>query len=233
MVRWGRKVQLVQVLLAAALIASGAYGQTGVQGAARVGFASPYGGVRESTPGELSEFVESQIPLQFQLGYVLLPKLYAGGYFGIGFGDVGDSLFDQCQLAGDDFAAPYDCTARSYTFGLQAQYRFGERMLSPWLGAGVGWEILSVTAEDELTQTNTLSGFELTAELGVELAVSRTVALGPYLGVSVAQYLNASFDCEPEVTSLCESRSESIDDAEFHGWFTLGVQLRFGPFELQ
>jgi outer membrane protein len=213
--------------------------ETGFEVAARVGYSQPFGGIDESAHQNLGEVVEWQTFLWMDLGYRVSPRVFVGGYVSGGSASLGQSLYERCEISGDDYGAAWECDANVYRFGGQVHYRvFEEEPITPWVGAGLGWEVLTlVMAEDYVEESVTLSGFEiLNIQAGLDFSALEILGLGPYAEASLGRYTSSTVECEPDLAysigtprPACEQSSGSIDDRVMHGWGTIGLRLRLGP----
>ena len=180
----------------------------------RTGYALPFGNTNDATTStglvqtSLSDAVSGGIPFILDLGYRLTPHIILGvyGQYGYVFVKEGDA---GCPSGGE-------CSGADYRFGIQGRYDFSpENALRPWVGLGLGYEIL--------TGTGTYSGFEFSRSFwgfefvnvqgGADFAISKSLAIGPFAQFSVGQFSKTK-------TPL---GSDNQDITGTHGWLTLGV----------
>jgi hypothetical protein len=180
----------------------------------RTGYALPFGNTNDSTTStglvqtSLSDAVSGGIPFILDLGYRLTPQVMLGvyGQYGYVFVKDGDA---GCPSGGE-------CSGADYRFGIQARYDFvAEKTLRPWLGLGLGYEIL--------TGTGTYSGIEfsrsfwglefLSLQGGADFAISKSLAIGPFAQMTLGQFSKTK-------TPL---GSDNQDITGTHGWLALGV----------
>jgi hypothetical protein len=173
----------------------------------------------------VNDIVEYRVPIWIDVGYRVTEPLTLGVYAQVGLGGGGD-----CGGS---------CNASDLRIGAQALWHASRGGL--WLGAGLGYEWLSVYA---LTVTQapieqvgdgaaqlasrlaeTIGGPELTLQAGLDLELEPGLSVGPYLSASVGQYLTDSFECD---SVLCPTGS-SIDGAATHAWLGLGVRGSYAP----
>jgi hypothetical protein len=183
---------------------------------ARVGYGIAMGEAVED--GDLSDVIKGQIPIQIDVGYRLTPALTFGGYFGAGYGLLGDAVSDEC----DEF--DLDCSARVLRLGVQLDYAFRNvsPTITPWVGAGIGYEWASVHQELDSVEVDTsFDGFEfLNLQGGVDWKVGG-FSVGPFAMLSIGQY--GSFDFEsPE-----GDESGDIENKGLHQWLQIGLRGRF------
>jgi hypothetical protein len=145
-----------------------------------------------------------------------------GAYFQYGFGISGDS----CN----------ECSVHNMRLGGQVHYHFMPwEAVDPWIGAGIGYEWLSVSASQSFTfagvtqsieASSTVHGFEfVNLQGGVDFLPSEgtTFGLGPFVALSIAKYSNGSAEVNGEKTS------GDVQNASVHEWLTLGVRGTFVP----
>jgi hypothetical protein len=114
-------------------------------------------------------------------------------------------------------------------FGAQAHDHFlPESALDPWLGAGLGYEVLGLTQSggDRINpnlpseEGNSYSGFFLSLQAGADFKASSSFAMGPFVSAAIGHY-NVSSLSLPNY-----DRSDTMDGG-IHEWFTLGVRGQF------
>jgi hypothetical protein len=191
---------------------------SGVELGIRLGWGFPLGDASGENEGELSTFVLGQIPLHMDLGYRLNPHIFLGGYFQYGVAFPGD---DCTEAPGNP-----DCAASDVRIGIQGIYHFTPITTgnSIWVGAGIGYEWLSVTREVAgVESTTTRGGFEfLNVQAGYDFEVSEQFRVGPYGMFTLAQFSNLS-------TELDGLEEEADFDKALHEWLFVGVKGTFGP----
>ena len=201
----------------------------------RLGYGIPMGKVSDMGTGnnDLSSVISGMVPLQFDIGYRVIPNLMVGGYFMYGFGITGDDLQKLCD-AGETFGADVSCSAHDIRLGVQAHYHFlPDQTVDPWLGAGIGYEWLGFSVEQSaLGQSSTASvtghGWEfVNLQGGVDFGLAPGIGLGPFLSLSVGQYDTSSSSCDGDGCTSSDSRSNDIDKKALHEWLTLGVRGTF------
>jgi hypothetical protein len=199
---------------------------------ARLGYGIPMGEVADD--GDLSDGISGMIPLQLDLGYRVLPELMIGGYVMYGFGFTGDTISDSCDRLDDIPGVTASCSTHDLRLGIQAQYHFlPQEKLDPWLGLGVGYEWLTFGTDiagggSESDVSFTARGFEfLNLQGGLDFEVADSLALGPFLSFSIAQYGERSSSCSGNACMDFDSTSEDIDDKALHQWLLLGIRGTF------
>lgn len=190
-----RKLMLVAAAMAAFVVPSVSNAQVSL--GLRLGFAPAMGDADKNV--KMSDGPKSQIPVQIDALYAVIPNLKVGAYFSYGIGQSG------CQDGAD-------CSFNVMRFGVQGQYDFAAVSgFKPWAGVGTGYEILSSDLGDGSFNT---TGFEfLNVQGGADYKVAEKLAVGPYLQLSVGQY--------------SKSDGESIAEKGMHQWFGFGVRGTF------
>ncbi len=196
---------------------------SGFELGARLGYGIPMGKLADEADSDLKDWSKRQIPLWLDLGYRANPNIFVGGYLSYGFASVGSGIGDICDQDG------VDCSASDLRLGAQLQYHFmpGEST-DAWGGLGVGWEHSSLSASAAGGDvTLSTSGFEFALlQGGVDFQVADSVALGPFLGLTLARF--SSVNCDSDAG--CGDFDGDIENKAFHEWLFLGVRGAFGPF---
>lgn len=190
-----RKLMLAAVAAVALVAPSVSNAQFSV--GLRLGFAPAMGDAAKDV--KMSDGAKSQVPVQVDALYQVIPNLKVGGYFSYGFGQSG------CPEG-------VDCSFNVMRFGIQGQYAFSPISgFAPWAGVGTGYEILSTDLGGESFNT---TGFEfLNVQGGADYKVAEKLSVGPYLQLSVGQYSKAD--------------GESIPEKGVHQWLGFGVRGTF------
>jgi hypothetical protein len=197
----------------------------------RTGFGLPVGRIRSVEYGALpgvpapddtvSGHVRGMIPLQLDAGYRISPNLLVGVFFQYGVGLVNTDYMTVCNRI--------SCSAYDYSFGAQAHYHFQpDRSFDPWLGAGVGYEVLGFT-ESNLDRidprsprevTEGYKGFLLSLQGGADFKPAPNFGIGPFANVSVGYY---------DVNTYTTETYEGSHDQELsiHAWLNVGVRGQF------
>jgi hypothetical protein len=184
----------------------------------RLGLAHPGGmvggGATPTTP-YVGEVAQTWLPVAVDGGYRISPGAYVGATLQWG-AVVGDS---------DGF-----CEACGFRYDFQAKadlrvYPFPTHTLSPWVSLGAGWEVLHLAWSDPTSPTATYQGPVLgSLEIGLDVR-SRAIAVGPYFGFELAEFVARSLHPAP-------AGEPSIDAHAVHEWFTIGVRGSYGPWAL-
>ena len=118
-----------------------------------------------------------------------------------------------------------------FRIGVEGQYQLspGESM-NPWFGLGIGYEILSLSAEGDTgvgtTYSSALSfsGLEFAnLQGGADFRLAPNIGVGPFLSFSLGQYSSCSSEVDGSDLD-CE-----VEDSTMHEWIVLGAR---GTFDL-
>ena len=182
----------------------------GFQLALRTGYSAPFGDVAQDVP--MSDWFRGQVPFTVDIGGKVSDYVFIGGFLGLSFGGVGDPLADICE----------SCSAVGAWLGPEVLVSLlPAGKVDPWVGYGVGVEYNSVGGDDATIGFTAYVPLLLTG--GVNFRISRVFGLGPFVGLSVARYSEASAD-DGDL-----SLSVEIDEKATHGWVTFGVRGVFFP----
>jgi outer membrane protein W len=164
----------------------------------RLGYGIPMGDT--SKDNKLSDFVSSIIPIWIDAGYMVTPNIMVGLYF---------------QYALANFKDCDDCSGNDMRFGVQGQYHISPaEKINPWLGLGIGYEILSESESD-----SSVKGMEfLNLQGGADFALADAIGVGPFVSFSLGQYSSAKF------------AGNEVPDFEkaMHQWLVIGAKGTFG-----
>ena len=206
---------VLAVLLAApaARAAAPALPETGPLLALRAGFGVPQGSIARAGP-DVSDVVARKVPLGFELGYRLGRRVWGELQFEIAPATAASAL---C-------AAGTSCSASDVRFGLALQLRLlPDRRIDPWIGVGAGVEVMNAEGLDAATATRTewsWAGLELPfVEAGVDVAVSREVAVGPWASVGFGRFTSESMRANGGDTV-----SGAVHGRATHRWLTAGLR---------
>jgi hypothetical protein len=185
----------------------------------RTGYSLPMGAAQsaDSAAGigdvALSDVVVGVVPVILDLGYRVTPRLMLGLY-----GQYGDAVLKE-----NDNGCPReaeDCSAAQYRFGIEGRYDLSPGdALRPWFGLGIGYEYLGGSGTySGFDFSRSYSGFELAnLQVGVDFAVGKSVALGPWAQLAVGQFSNRETD-DP-----LGGTSQDVEGT--HEWLALGVAV--------
>lgn len=171
----------------------------------RLGYALPMGDIAKDA--KMSDAVSGMVPIWLDLGYMVTPNIMVGLYAQYGFVMLSSDAKDACD------ALKVDCSATNMRFGLQGQYHLspGESM-NPWVGLGIGYEILTNKVDSESADTTGLEFANIQG--GADFKVGDSMAVGPFVSFSIGQY--------------SKSDGEDIEEKAMHQWLTLGVKGTMG-----
>jgi|GEM_PF-295214 len=151
----------------------------------------------------LNDVVSGAVPLILDAGYFVNPHLYVGGYLLYGFA-FNASSSPTCPAA-------ETCNGGLLRFGAQARWHFSpERVVDPWAGAGLGYDILNLTQTDPDGNTvslGSLHGFVLSFIGGIDYKPLPYLGIGPYSELTVGHYA-------------------STVSSAIHGWLGVGLRAR-------
>ena len=212
--------KLLGIAVVTALFAAGsarAGPESGFSLGARLGYGIPIGDADGGDPlggvpaAKMTDLVSGQIPIQLDATYRFDRNWQFGLYFQYGIAFASDTF---CP-------AGVSCSASNVRFGAEAMYTFASEGFSPWLGVGIGYEWLNLTAEALGTSVDfQVSGFEyLNLQLGGDWKLSPTFKVGPFVSFSLASYDSLS------VAGL----SGDIANTTTHEWLQFGLK---GTFDL-
>jgi outer membrane protein W len=192
----------------------------GVELGLRLGYGIP-AGKEGAMPGtanaNLSDDVSGIVPIQVDAGYRVNQNVYLGGVFQYAPGIVGSGGNSVCQ-------GGVDCSVSNMRLGLNLNYHFGiNTSFDPWVGLGVGYEWLMLSASQGSTSADlTGSGFEFAnLQLGGDIPVSPNVVVGPFFAVSIGQYRSTS------ISGGGMSLDQDLNPKSIHEWFMFGVRFAY------
>ena len=181
------------------------------------------------TPGtntandNLSDGVIGMVPIWLDLGYRVNPSIYVGGFFQYGFGFVNKDKSPGCNQG-------LNCSVHDIAFGADIHYHIlPAAQFDPWVGAGVGYEILGVSLSGAVQGFNfdtsgKITGFQfLSLQAGGDFKASPDVAIGPFLTFALGQFSGYSSTDNKSGTTI----SGDLTDTGMHEWLTIGVRGQF------
>lgn len=164
------------------------------------------------------EFLNA-VPVTLEAG-LRIDRIVVGGYFGYGPDKVKDGA-----LMGACSAPSAECLGgRTRRVGAQVLYRFtGPGVLTPWLGAGIGYEWLSFDHSDPGGTIHiTYRGMEfLNLQLGGDFRISEKLYLGPCAAITFAEFSKATME------SGGVSVTGDFAKPRVHEWLMLGIRGGF------
>ena len=211
-----RKLIGVAVVAAALGLAPRADAQVALD--LKLGYAIPTGDVMAFGPwryyGPMTNLYSGAIPIGVGARWRFSPSLSVGAYF----------QYAPALVASRACASGFSCSGSDTRVGVEAVYAFlPASTWNPWVSLGTGWEwsTLKVSAGGQ-SVSQSMNGWEyFNVQAGLDWNLSRTFAVGPWLGFFGGSYSNASFTDEAGSTS-----SGTIDSGlrAFHGWLQFGLK---------
>jgi hypothetical protein len=181
--------------------------------ALRAGYAVPSGDV-ETGGHALSDLVAAKAPLGLEIGYRLSRRFWAVLSF-----ELAPAWPASAVCAGGS-----SCSASDARAGVLLQVRIlpGDR-IDPWVGAGVGVEVLNVSGRDPATGMHTewsWAGVELpVVEAGADVAVTERIGVGPWAGLTFARFTSQSVKVDGGT-----GVNAGVLHRASHRWLSAGVQ---------
>jgi hypothetical protein len=170
---------------------------------------------------------DNELPLDREFSSGTQLTLEAGWRFPIG---ITAALFVQWglvppgQLAGNGLCETASCSdGRTLKYGVEVLYHFlRDRPLSPFLGAGFGWERSGYHVSDASGSADLrYEGWQwLDAQAGADWAVSPGLFLGAFVANSFGRYERVS------ASGPGFSASGDIEKKRVHDWLQIGLRLR-------
>ncbi len=183
----------------------------------KVGYGLPLGDVVTIGAGDffgpMKNIWSGEVPLEVAGRYRFSPSFSAGVYF----------QYDPAFVAGRLCAAGMTCSAYDMRVGVEAVYGFlPEKFLNPWVSLGTGWEWTRFSiATPTDSAAITFSGWEyVNVQAGLDFNLSRTFAVGPWIGWFGGTYSSAS----SSVSGLSTSGSIDSNFRSFHSWVQFGAK---------
>jgi len=179
----------------------------------RAGFGLPYGATAQREP-EVKDLVERKVPFEIELGYRVTRRVWAQVHFELAPASPARAL---C-------AAGTSCSASDVRFGVMMLLRLlpGAR-LDPWIGAGVGVEVLNAEGLDAASRVRTewsWAGVELPfVEAGADLRIADRIGFGPWISYSFARFTSESAQAAGAATT-----SGGVHGRTVHHWLSGGLQ---------
>ncbi len=184
----------------------------------KVGYAIPTGNAAASGgvdvyAGAMNKLWSGAIPLEVAGRYRFSPNLSAGVTF----------QYDPAFVATWSCSAGLSCSGYDMRVGVEAVYGFlPAGFLNPWLSVGTGWEWTHLYVTDNvLANSITFSGWEyFNVQAGLDFNLSKTFAIGPYLGYFGGSYTSVSGD----LSGSSVNGSIPSEFRSFHGWVQVGAK---------
>jgi hypothetical protein len=211
---------------------------SGVSFGVRIGYGLPMGRMGADSTGDLgnlSDGIRGMVPLSIDVGYRPEPRLYVGALFQYAFALLNKDQRVDCS----------NCSAQDLVVAVNVRYHpLPGRQLDPWVGVGLGYEVLTVSASatfpnpmhldsldpeppfTRLERTASFRGIQyLIAQLGCDILASPKVSMGPFLSLTVGEY--AAFSGSQRVNGQSSQMSDGLSSTAIHGWVALGIRGQF------
>jgi hypothetical protein len=182
---------------------------SGLRVAVRSGLALPMGEAFVSS-GLLSDTIAAYVPLRLDVGYRIERHFYVG------------AAAQVAAILPNDCPPGASCSGSNMRFGVMLAYHLlPTRIVDPWVGAGVGFELLRMSRSVSGTSVDIAArGLELLdLELGADLRPNASFRVGPVLSTSIGRYARVAVN----------GASTGDFDSSLHAWVMLGLR---GAFDL-
>jgi hypothetical protein len=194
----------------------------GPQLGVRLGYALPTGRLGAGTGSfstYLSDLETATVPIGLDAGYRFTRRVYVGGTLSWGPG-VPANRTNPCQSSG------VHCSRLDAQLRSELRYYFApDATVGGWFAVGIGWEVAAFAQTvGTTTTTSTLTGpIVPDLQLGFDVR-GGSIAIGPYLGVTFAEFTTYGQDPSSPPVSMW------LDPRAVHTWITLGVRGSYGPW---
>ncbi|NOK09040.1 hypothetical protein [Corallococcus exercitus] len=196
---------------------------------------APSGGLEDL---KITDSAKVSFPIIAELGFRVTPRFYLGVW----------GSWEPVLTKTNDLSCPegFDCSTYQWRIGPEVRYHIRPgASFDPWIGLGVGLEILKSHVEGD-TQVQAAPGVFVPAHvdthvtdrgptiarlsLGGDVRVTRALSVGPVITASVGQYTVRTGTQTVDITGL-GSRDQGLTpvDDGFHALFTLGLRFAVLP----
>ncbi|MFB1480207.1 hypothetical protein [Corallococcus sp. RDP092CA] len=168
------------------------------------------------TDQSLRDTFGTTVAPQVDVSWFFSRRLSLGAYFQYGFGSG----------PGDLCSDVVDCKSQVLRVGVDLDYHFlPDSFIAPWVGVGLGYEVAKLDVGGSSSNNwLKLEGYDLIhAHFGVDLQLTRSIAVGPYISASVGQYSEGAV----RVADLETSDELTSDEKQIHVWIQPGVRVQF------
>ncbi|MBN8231235.1 hypothetical protein JYK02_27320 [Corallococcus macrosporus] len=187
---------------------------------------------------KITDSAKVSIPVIAELGFRATPRFYVGVW----------GSWEKVFTKTNDLSCPegFDCSTEQWRFGPEVRYHIApDAGFDPWIGLGVGLEILKSHVEGD-TQVQAAPGVFVPAHvdthvtdrgptfarvtLGGDVRLMRALSVGPIITASIGSYTVRTGSQTVDITGL-GSRDQPlarVDDG-FHALFTVGLRLAVLP----
>jgi hypothetical protein len=203
---------------------------------ARLGYGVPFG-KGASDGSKLNTAIVGQVPVWLDAGARIADHYFVGMYFDYGFGVSSSETkaackLDQAAVAGQ--GVDVSCSSHDARVGVEFLYHLlPTQRFDPWLGVGFGYEWfgLSETASvgtSSATVTFGTHGFELVnLQLGLDISISESVVVGPFMAFTLAQYRKSTLGCSGDCSGAIVDSSADINNKTVHEWLLFGARFTY------
>ncbi|WP_404364114.1 hypothetical protein ACIHQR_28560 [Corallococcus coralloides] len=196
---------------------------------------APSGGLEDL---KITQSAKISFPIIAELGFRVTPRFYLGVW----------GSWEPVLTKTNELSCPegFSCDTFQWRVGPEVRYHIRpDASFDPWIGLGVGLEILKSHVEGD-TQVQVAPGVFLPTHvdthvtdrgptiarltLGGDLRLTRALAVGPIISASVGQYTVRTGTQTLDITGV-GSRDQGLTpvDDGFHALFTIGIRVAFLP----
>jgi len=196
--------------------AQGAPVDHGLQLGARIGYSLPTGTLAGGSPStHISDLETAAVPLGIDLGYRFAPTFYLGGTLAWGPG-IAPNAQGSCPVTAS-------CSREDTQIRVEARVYFApEAQVGWWMAFGAGWEIADFSQSAGTSSVVARLTGPILADIQLGFESRKGLGrIGPYLGVTFAEFLTEDFN---------PPTSGSIQDPGVHEWITVGLRGSYGPW---
>jgi len=204
------------LLLLWSSLALAAPDRTGIDLGVRAGYAVPFGDL-DGNRGSLAGWVSGALPVLIEAGYRFDQHLTVGPYFQFAFAQVKDNTNTGC-------GSNSDCSGWIVRAGVQGLYHLNlVSVIVPWFGLGIGYEWSSYSGTiGDIRFSGNASGWEfVNLQIGGDIPLAQGMAVGPFIGFSIARYGAIS----GTLGNL--SASPDVSNPALHEWLQFGARFVF------
>lgn len=177
-----------------------------------------FGGGRLTEDQRVRDRVIAIVPIWVDLGY-RDRRWFVGGYGQFGFGVASATSREDCP----------GCLHTPMRLGLQVQHvLYRTERMELWSGLGAGFQQLSTTTNNQVSETQSVSGWDYAMlQVGGAWKLTTGITLGPFSAFSIGSFDTLVEDCARRV---CRSETETdLNNIGLVTWFTTGIRLTLLP----
>jgi hypothetical protein len=205
------------VLVSSVAWAAPAPDRAGVDLGIRAGYGIPFGQL-DGNRGNLRDWVSAAETVVLEAGYRINRRFTVGPYFQFAFAQVKEDVHTGC-------AQGSGCSGWIVSAGLQGLYHLDLSWpIKPWVGLGIGYEWTSYSGTvGNIGFSGNATGWQFANfQIGGDVQVGPAMAVGPFIGLSIARYSTISGTLGNLVGT-----SEVVNPT-FHEWLLIGARFLFG-----